>query len=529
MKGDQKYYNGLNNLRDVKTKVDYPSNYLDEMKRIREDIIYFAENYFFIVNADLGKMKIKLYEYQKEMLLNLVENRNNVFNCSRQIGKTTIVKVFILWYIITNVDKHVGVASYIEKSSMKILGEIKFSYTELPLWLQVSVLKWNEKSIFLKNGCQILTSATTENTFRGETINFLYVDETAIIPNNTWKEFEDSILPTLSSAKTSRIAYTSTPKGFNHFFAICEDARKGISTFNYLQIEWFKVPHYNEAWKQKVKNEISGFNKDDIFRQNYECAFISEDTEVIPVEFVKQIVTIKPLHNEGDILKFYKPYIEGHQYVIGVDTATEKGQDASAFIVLDITDDKTFEVVCVYNNDKIDPLEYSTMVEVIATKYHATAMIERNSYGKSVIDYLKSMFEFFDIEKIDGEFGLYTSVKTKKEMVDNLKAFIKLNRIIINDTDLLFQLSKFSKRQNGTYGALYPYHDDLVMALCFALYIVFLPAYEGKLNISTERIKTIKPEMEDEEVITLMIIDDESGTNRMGFSHYPSEYEDYFM
>jgi hypothetical protein len=68
----------------------------------------------------------------------------------------------------------------------------------------------------------------------------VFADETAIIPNQLWAEFEDSVLPTISSAKTSRVAYTSTPKGFNHFFQICEDARNRVSDFVYFEAKWLK-------------------------------------------------------------------------------------------------------------------------------------------------------------------------------------------------------------------------------------------------------------------------------------------------
>jgi hypothetical protein len=294
-----------------------PKNYIEEMEKIRNDIIYFAETYFYIVNVDFGRIKITLHPFQKEMLQKLVENPRTVFNCSRQIGKTTIVKIFIIWYILTNVDKSVGVASYIEKSSIKILSEMKMSYCELPLWLQFSVIEWNVKSITLSNGCRILTSATTGNTFRGESISLLYVDETAIIPTDRWKEFEDSVLPTISSAKTSRIIYTSTPKGFNHFFTICEDARNHRSQFYYYQAEWWRVPHYDEAWKQARLNEITGFNKEQLFTQNYECKFVSEDSEFISQDLIREMKNIPPKHIEKN-LYFYKAYEEGHNYIMGV-------------------------------------------------------------------------------------------------------------------------------------------------------------------------------------------------------------------
>ena len=512
----EKFYNGIKNLRDVKTVVKLPKNYAEEMEKIRNDICYFAENYFYIVNVDYGKIKIKLHPFQKEMLQALIENPRTVFNCSRQIGKTTIVKIFIIWYILTNVDKSVGVASYIEKSSIKILTEMKMSYCELPIWMQFSVIEWNVKSITLSNGCRIMTSATTGNTFRGEAISLLYVDETAIIPNDKWKEFEDSVLPTISSATTSRIIYTSTPKGFNHFFSICEDARTKRSKFYYFQAEWWKVPHYTKQWAEARKNEITGFNKDQLFAQNYECAFISEDSEFISQDLIREMVHITPKHTERNLL-FYKPYEEGHNYIVGVDVATGKGKDASAIVVLDITK-YPFEVVCVFMDDKIESLDLAVKIKILSTKYHCTSIIERNTYGQGVIDMLKHVLDFYDMEKIDGETGLYTSGKSKNQMVTTLKTFIELKKIILNDSELIFQISKFARKSNGTYSALTNFHDDLVMALMMALYVVHLSEFEGE-DFYKMKIK----ESYDEESFNLIISDIDGEVESFGFKEYSED------
>ena len=57
-----------------------------------EDIIYFAENYFYIVNIDEGKHKINLFDYQKKMLKVFtseeVDGKKNVIVLTpRQMGK----------------------------------------------------------------------------------------------------------------------------------------------------------------------------------------------------------------------------------------------------------------------------------------------------------------------------------------------------------------------------------------------------------------------------------------------------------
>lgn len=509
----QYYYDGKKNLRSTKTKVEIPKNYFKEMDKIKNDIVYFAEKYFYIIDTDKGKSLIKLHEFQKTMLRLLVENQYCIFNCSRQIGKTTVVKIYIVWYLLTNVDKHVGIASYIEKSSIKILSEIKFAYIELPLWMQFSVLEWNVKSIVLANGCIVLTSATTGNTFRGESINFLYVDETAIIPNNLWQEFEDSVLPTISSSKTSRIAYTSTPKGFNHFYQISQDAINKVSDFNYFEAWWSDVPGRDENWKRKTMNAISGFNKSKLFAQNYECAFKSEDSTFLTSDDLKSIVKIKPINND-ESFRIYKEFNPDHKYVMGVDTASGKEGDMSAIVVLDITA-YPFEVVSTFIQNDITTLEFAMKVKIISLKYNAIAVIENNTYGLSVIEYLQQELDFYDIARKNKQWGIYTTKQVKLTIVETIKNLIEMKQLIVNDMDLYMQLTKFVKKSNGTYSAMKNYNDDLVMALGMAVYIIYMNEYDGEnfLEIMVDEKKKT------DESYNLIISDIDNTMSYSGFNN----------
>jgi hypothetical protein len=55
---------------------------LKEIKRCREDIIYFAENYYRLQTAD-GLCTIKPYDVQKQLLQFLVDNNRAIVCSSR--------------------------------------------------------------------------------------------------------------------------------------------------------------------------------------------------------------------------------------------------------------------------------------------------------------------------------------------------------------------------------------------------------------------------------------------------------------
>ena len=66
---------------------------------------------------------------------------------------------------------------------------------------------------------------------------------------------------------------------------------------------------------------------------------------------------VKPKIQNSDGLAIYDDPIEGHTYVITVDTSRGQGKDYSAFCVIDITD-PPYKVVAKYRNNLISPMVY---------------------------------------------------------------------------------------------------------------------------------------------------------------------------
>lgn len=81
------YYRGSKHVPVAGAEYEYTGDMVEELRKCKEDIIYFAENFFFIVALDRGKEKIELYEAQKRVLRSFVADRNVIVCSSRQIGK----------------------------------------------------------------------------------------------------------------------------------------------------------------------------------------------------------------------------------------------------------------------------------------------------------------------------------------------------------------------------------------------------------------------------------------------------------
>jgi phage terminase large subunit-like protein len=241
-----KGYNGNVNLKKARRQIQWTAEMLQEYIKCKDDPIYFAERYIQIVHVDRGLIPIVLYDYQKEIMTKVTNNRRVTVVTSRQAGKTTTAAAIILHYILFNEHKTVALLANKGDAAREILDRIKLSYESLPDWLQQGVVEWNKGSIELENGCKVLAAATSSSAIRGKSISLLYIDEAAFVEN--WDEFFASVFPTISSGETTKVLFTSTPNGLNHFYKTCNGAANGTNGYQYVEVPWQRVPGRGEAW-----------------------------------------------------------------------------------------------------------------------------------------------------------------------------------------------------------------------------------------------------------------------------------------
>ena len=71
-------YHGNENLKLPGTKQNMTLAQMQEVLRCANDPIYWAEKYIKIVSVDKGVMPITLYDFQKEIILATLQNRNTI-------------------------------------------------------------------------------------------------------------------------------------------------------------------------------------------------------------------------------------------------------------------------------------------------------------------------------------------------------------------------------------------------------------------------------------------------------------------
>ena len=158
---------------------------------------------------------------------------------------TTTSAIFMLWYILFNVDKNSLVLGNKRKTACEILDKTKKIFEALPYFLKPGIYKWNESEIVLDNGCRCMAEATTINSGISFTFHCVLADEFAHIAPNIKESFYNNLFPTITAGK-ARFMITSTQNGPDLFCQLYTSAENGESEYVPFKVDWWQVPEWNE-------------------------------------------------------------------------------------------------------------------------------------------------------------------------------------------------------------------------------------------------------------------------------------------
>lgn len=514
-------YRGSSTLKRANTPIEWTPELIEELVKCSKDPLYFAEKHMKIVSKDDGLITIPLYEYQKEIITSVLNEKYTVAECSRQAGKTTSITVFVLWYILFNEHKTVAILANKAETAREILSRIQLAYEHLPKWLQQGVIEWNKGSFELENGSKVLAAATSSNNIRGFAVNLLIIDEAAFVEN--WNEFFTSVFPTISAGKTSKIVLISTVNGLNHFYKITSLARQGKNNYKLISVPWQRVPGRDEKWKQDT---LAGMNFDhDKFAQEFENQYLGSSGTLIAGWKLQQLVAQQPVFETMNIKQYIKPE-KGRTYVGIADVSRGKGLDYSALQVIDVTE-MPYKQVLTYRDNMVTPADFAELIHRIGIQYNNCAMlVEVNDIGQQVAETLYFDFEYSNMlfsesagkagKRITQSYksnsatdkGIRTTKTVKSIGCSMLKLLIEQDQLIVNDYDTIHELSTFSKK-NQTYQAEPGCHDDLVMCLVLFGYLSEQPFFKQLTDINTLlTLKELNHDQLENELLPFGFIDD---------------------
>lgn len=469
-------FRGNPRLKRAGFQHEFSQEQVAELIKCSQDPEYFIENYCQIVSLDHGLVYFKLYECQKEKVQVILNNRKVILMEPRQQGKTITSAACILWYTIFQPSKTVAVLANKAKAAREVMTRYQDMYEMLPIWMQQGVKEWNKGSIELENGSKVFSDSTTSSGIRGKSVNWLYVDETAIIPNTVADEFFASTYPTIMSGETTKVLLSSTPLGYNHFWKFWNEAVNKVNGFVPLFIPYWKVPGRTKEWAAEQKALLGEVK----FNQEILCQFLGSSYTLISGDTLARL-SPKPYTFEKNNLTVHVPPISGHNYVICVDTARGIGGDYSAFTVIDVTK-MPYAVVAKYRNNRISSALFPDIIHKVAQDYNkAYVLVEINDNGQQVADVLYMDLEYENIfhvtrdnkvgqtisagfKNTSTQLGVRTTKSVKSIGCNMLKTLVEENKLLIFDQDIISELMTFIEKRNS-YAADDGYHDDLVMSL----------------------------------------------------------------
>lgn len=503
-------YNGNSNLKPVGFEMQYTTEQVKELLKCRDDPIYFIETYCYIVSLDLGLILFKLYDCQKEKVDIIMNNRKVILMEGRQQGKTITSAACILHYTIFSSNKTVAILANKSTAAREVLSRYQIMYENLPLWMQQGIKTWNKGDVELENGSKVFTSATSTSGIRGKSVNWLYIDEAAIIPNNVAEEFFTSTYPTIMAGETTKVLLTSTPLGYNHFWKYWNDAQEGRNGFVALQIPYWKIPGRDEKWAAEQKAVLGELK----FNQEVLCTFLGSSNTLIAADTIARLSPI-PFMYEKDGLDILEHPVPGHVYFTTVDTSRGIGGDYSAFTVIDTTE-YPYKIVAKYRNNKISPLLYPTVIRTVSKDYNsAYVLVEINDIGQQVADIIHNDLEYENMIWVGSDarygqvlsssgrhsiLGVRTTKQVKRIGCATLKSLIEENKLLVFDRDIISEFSTFIEH-NGSFQADEGYNDDLTMTLVLFAWATNDPMFKDLMNASnreamySSQMKNIEDEL----------------------------------
>lgn len=446
---------------------------VQEFIKCRDDILYFAENYCVVQNHDYGLVKIRLRDYQRDMIEMMEANKLSVFKLSRQLGKTTAVTIEIAHAILFNQTKHIAILAHKGAMAREILSKIKEIIEKLPDFLQSGIIEWNKGSIELDNGSTVKTYSSDPESTRGMSAGFVYVDEVAFI--DRYDEAQKSFMSIITGSRRSKLIMTTTPNGMNHFFDIWKGAiAEGSANNGYAPYEanWTAVKErlytnaygdeddfFDDGWSWSYQLINSGGL--DTFNQEHMGSFTGTGGTLINGRVLNGLQYIDVPEHDG-LTVFEKP-MDGRTYISVLDTSEGVGLDYHALHVIDVTQ-LPFKQVAVYHSNSMPYMMLPYQLKYILEQYNFSYIYaELNSTGREIINSLANLGYSNIIGDSYKDRGMRTTPESKTMGTSGIKTLIESGKLVIVHKETIEELRRY-KSINGTYKAEVG-NDDLVASL----------------------------------------------------------------
>ena len=499
IKGKSPYFKG-GDYRRANVPFMYTKEEIAEIYKCKNDIIYYAETYCYIMTGTQGYKKVKLFPYQKKMLKNYMQNRFNVVLTSRQMGKTVTASIFLLWYSTFHAEKTVGLLSNKAQSAEEIADKIREIMQRIPYFLQPGVVNMSSKNIKFDNGSRIVCQGTTKNSFIGFTVHVLYCDEFAHVQKNLLDNFYENAMPTISSMSDSKIIITSTPNGLNRFYHIYNDACHGENSYVPIRVDWWERPGRDGEWMKATLKDVGG---EASFMRQYGNSFMDSGYTLLGPRVIELMKTTRKFVWKVFDSRHDVPFMDefrwdpdfnpeelnrpDKRFLLSVDIAEGSGKDSSVIQIFDVSlvnnnsndiRDKIKLTQCGYwKSNEATIKQMAEVMYYLSTytmlTYNHMINIEWNKYGELLYTYLfmvdgdMNQMESSSIINYNPKGaikGITLTKDSKASCCQDFKQYECKCQFVIQDADTVGEFANFSRKEGSSSYAAITGHDDMAMS-----------------------------------------------------------------
>lgn len=491
-----KGFRGNPNILAEGAQFEWIPEMVEELRLCVKSILHFAQNHFYVHSLDEGVSLLKLYPGQINALKTFKHHHCVLLECSRQIGKTTLLTIYALHETCFKKGRKIAIVANKRETATEIFDRIKLAYEKLPLYLKPSVKKWSANGFELSNNSLIDVFACSSAGPRGGSYNVVLLDEVAFWPPEIVEQLWNSTIPVISNSKEGKVLVASTHNGTNcKFYELVEDAKNNPNTiWKRIRIDWWEFPGRDEEWKKKM---IALLGSEEAFNEEYGNIPRSKEDDGSMVRLItkeekkellesaeKQVPVPVEILYEGSYRIFRRPVLEGF-YTIGCDVAEGVGQNFSVAQILRIDDLSNIEQVAIFRSNTISPHDFGTRLLEIAADWglppivveansmgHTTLDVLQNAYYNNIVSYSRSLGKIQQESNFRNRIGIFSSENTKTRAIVNLRYWLKIRKTLrLYDTETIEELFSFARNEGYVWRKISNKDkDDCVLALCWALF-----------------------------------------------------------
>ena len=375
--------------------------------------------------------------HEKQKLIHYSINHEKykyyILNIGRQFGKTMLGINQMLYWAINHKGCNIAWVTPIYKQSKKVFDEME------KVTKSSGLFEYNRSDLTISGfNSQIqFFSGERPDNIRGNTFDYLIVDETAFTRPELWSE----VLSATVLVKGKKVIFISTPKGKNHFYQLSLQPNYD-NRYKYFHYSSYDNPMIDAEDLEERKRSLPKH----IFEQEYLAKFIDNASG---------------LFKNVDLCVIDKA--ERTQKLFG---GLDIGR-ADDYTVLTILN-KNYQMVYV---QRWRQQEWSKIIDEVSNKireYNAEIFVEVNNQGDVFFEMLQN--------KVYNNVQPYvTTTATKPIMIEDLAVHFENKDIgILNENWLVDELNAFTyiyneKTRRVQYGAPQGVHDDGVMSLALAV------------------------------------------------------------